>query len=207
MKKALCFFGGVLLAAVLLLCAVLIPALDAQRFERALLSSVSGEEPSDLTAFAHETMRYLRGEKAEWEPAIPREGVSEAFRIHMAEVRGWVRSAPWIIGPGALLGVVLLWLGGFRSKPALLGVFSLAGLLAVILLWSLMDFESFWGVLHRVFIPGGIFPAYEPVMRLFPLSLFMRYITPVCLWALGLLGALFAGLGLLNNRKNKGHRT
>jgi len=209
MKKTACFLSGAVLAFVLLLTAVLIPALSTQRFQAALVNTVDqqalGVSEGDLSAFAEETMRYLRSEKDAWEPRIPHEGVSEAFRIHMAEVRGWVSAAPWVIGLGVIAGIALLWLGGFLRKQALLGVAALLGVLAVILLWAAVDFASFWMVLHQWFIPGGIFSAHEAVMSLFPLELFFGYIPAVCLWAALLLGALCAGMwfSLKNDQRTK----
>ena len=194
----MCFLAGLFLAASVLLCAVLIPALSTARFEKALRDTVPAEAlgiaESDLSAFAEATMRYLRGELPRWDVRIPPQGVSEAFRQHMAEVRGWVSAAPWVIAAGLLLGLVLLWLGGRRRGPALLGVGALLAVLAAAAVWAAVDFGSLWMLLHRWFIPGGIFSAAEPVMQLFPLALFFRYVIPVCLWAAGLTAALCAGM-------------
>ena len=55
------------------------------------------------------------------------------------------------------------------------------------------DFSAMWGWLHRTFIPDGIFPAYEPVMLLFPGSLFAEYLPPV-LTAFGLTALAVLGL-------------
>ena len=67
MKKTACFLSGAVLALVLLLTAVLIPALSTQRFQAALVNTVDqqalGVSEGDLSAFAEETMRYLRSEK------------------------------------------------------------------------------------------------------------------------------------------------
>ena len=49
-----------------------------------------------------------------------------------------------------------------------------------------------WGFLHRTLIPDGIFPAGEPVMLLFPESLFAAYLPRI----LGLF-ALFCAVILL----------
>ena len=204
MKKCLCFLSGFLLAAAMLICAVLLPALSTARFEKALLSTVDqqalGISESHLSAFAEETMQYLRGEKPAWEPDVPFP-VADSFRMHMAEVRIWVKTAPWIIIGAIALGTTLLHLGGWRRKPALLGVCALVALVLLVLIWAAADFRSFWMVLHKTLIPGGIFAYDEPVMRLFPLELFFRYIVPVTLWAAGLLAALTAAGWLLLRRR------
>jgi hypothetical protein len=49
-------------------------------------------------------------------------------------------------------------------------------------LWATFDFNGFWAWIHGTFIPGGIFNANEPVMRLFPEKLFISYIEPVGIW-------------------------
>lgn len=194
MKKGLCMLAGALMAAAVLLISVLAPALSVPRFEQALVKTVNmqalGISQSDLSAFAAETMGYLRGEKDAWQPHIPHTGVPEAFSIHMAEVKAAVQAAPWVIALMLAAGVALLWLGGWQRRRALLGVLVLMAVIALVLVWAMADFHSFWMVLHKVFIRGGIFPYGEPIMQLFPLNLFFQYIAPVCLWAVGLLVAL-----------------
>lgn len=194
MKKGLCFLSGMLLSAVVLICAVLLPAVSTARFEAALVSTVNqralGMSESDLSAFAEETIRYLRGQQDTWQPDVPFP-VADAFREHMADVRGWVSAAPWVIGAGALVGWLLHRLGGCRRKPALWGMGVTAALVTGVLLWAAVDFQSLWRVLHQAFIPNGIFAYDEPVMQLFPLALFFRYIVPVAVSAAGHLAVLF----------------
>lgn len=205
MRRAACFAAGLLLALAALLGAVAFAATRPQTFERALLDTVDapalGMTRADLSAFARETMRYLRGEKAEWAPLLPF-AVPDAFAAHMAEVRMWVRGAPWVLLAGVAVSLGLLMLGGRQRRPCLWGLGAALGGLAALLLWTAVDFDSLWMLLHRAFIPGGIFPAGEPVMRLFPLSLFWHYIGPVCLWAAGCLAAA-CGLILGFTRKGR----
>lgn len=204
MRRAACFAAGLLMALTALLGAVALAATRTQAFERALMDTVDapalGMTREDLRAFARETMRYLRGEKPDWAPALPF-AVPDAFAAHMGEVRAWVRGAPWVVLTGAALALGLLLLGGRQRRPCLWGVGAALGLLAALLLWAAVDFDSLWMLLHRAFIPGGIFPAGEPVMRLFPLSLFGHYIGPVCLWAAG---CLAAACGLIFGFTRKG---
>ena len=183
MRRALCFCAGLVLAIVLAITAIAGPATRTGLFVRALIQTVdkarTGVTDEQLAAFGEETMAYLRGEKADWQPQIPTEGIPQSFCEHMAEVRGWVRALPWLIGGGLLLTVLLLWAGGFERRSLIAGACTVAGLILAVILWAIVDFHSLWMILHRVFIPGGIFPAGEPVMQLFPLSLFFQYITPV----------------------------
>ena len=98
MRRAFCFAAGFVLALCVLLTAVLVPALSTSRFERALVQTVNqqalGVSESDLSAFAEETMNYLKGQKPEWRPHIPYQGVPESFVMHMHEVRAWIAAAP-----------------------------------------------------------------------------------------------------------------
>ena len=204
MKKSLCFLSGFLLALAVLIWAVMLPAMSTQRFEKALLSTVDqqalGMSMSDLSAFAEETMRYLKDEKPLWQPKVPFH-VADAFTVHMEEVKGWVSAAPWGMGLGLMIGLALLWMGKWQRKPALLGVCALIGLIVCVLIWAAADFRSFWMVLHKLFIPGGIFAAGEPVMQLFPLNLFFAYIVPVGLSVMGHMAGLMAGIFLLTKKR------
>ena len=195
MKKFFSFAAGFLAVILLIVAAVITPAMNPARFEKAVLNTVNreavGMSESDLTAFARETMDFLRGKKDSWEPRTPFP-VPQSFADHMAEVRGWIKAFPAAaIGVQALVMAVLFlrpqerWLGA--------GLASAFGLIAAVILWAVIDFDSLWMVIHRVLIPNGIFPANEPVMQLFPLSLFFSYIRSVVCW----LGAYMAGvLGL-----------
>lgn len=196
-RKVACFAAGLMMAACVLVCAVLVPALSTARFENALLRTVNqqalGINDQTLSAFAEETMLYLRGQKPVWQPDVPFP-VPDSFRMHMAEVRFWVQCAPRILLIGAVTAVVLFLLGGRQKRPAMLGIFTLAVLLLVLIIWAAADFHSLWMILHKTLIPNGIFSANEPVMQLFPLGLFFRYLVPVALWAAGLLAALCAAV-------------
>ena len=202
MRKAFSFAAGFWMVVLLILLSILVPALNPARFEQAVLNTVNpqavGMSESDLTAFARETMEYLRGEKDAWEPQTPF-AIPESFVAHMAEVRGWVDVLKIALPIGLLLCTVGLWLGrDFRAARN--GMLCMLGLIAAVLLWAVIDFDSLWMVIHRVLIPGGIFPAGEPVMQLFPLSLFFSYILPVVFW-LGVWLVVVGGIGWLLSRK------
>jgi len=151
-------------------------------------SQAVGMSESALTAFARETMGYLRGERDVWEPQTPF-AIPESFADHMAEVRGWVNVLKIALPIGLLLCTAGLWLGR-DLRAARNGMLCMLGLIAAVLLWAVMDFNSLWMVIHRVLIPGGIFPAGEPVMQLFPLELFFNYLPAVLGWMAGYAGAL-----------------
>ena len=57
-------------------------------------------------------------------------------------------------------------------------------------LWALIDFTSFWEMLHRIIIPGGIFAADEPVMQLFPIAMFQNYLMPIAITFLYLMAVI-----------------
>ena len=202
MKRLFSFAAGFLMAVALILASILVPALNPARFEQAVLNTVNreavGMSESDLTAFARETMAYLRGEKDVWQPQTPF-AVPESFADHMAEVRRWVDMLKIALPIGLLICAAGLWLGR-DLRAARNGMLCMLGLIAAVLLWAVADFNSLWMVIHRVLIPGGIFPAGEPVMQLFPLSLFFSYILPVVFW-LGVWLVVVGGIGWLLSRK------
>ena len=175
------------------------------RFERALLKQVRWEAlgipQEELRAFARDTMRYFRGETDRWEPEVSAADgpvvISEAFARHMETVRRGVRTARTLAIAGAALGAGLI-APAVRKKRFSLAGYELGGLLPLALaaglgLWAALDFSSMWGWLHRCFIPDGIFDAAEPVMQLFPGSLFAEYLSPV-LTAFGLTALCVLGL-------------
>ena len=83
-----------------------------------------------------------------------------------------------MLGTGFALALAL-FLPSRNRCASLTGLFCAVGLLLAVLLWAALDFHSLWMILHRLFIPDGIFSAREPVMQLFPLALFFEYLTPV----------------------------
>ena len=206
MRRALCFCAGLVLALTMVLISIAGPATRTGLFVRALVSEVNreaaGVTEAELIAFGEETMRYLRSEKENWEPQIPAEGIPQSFYAHMAEVRGWVSVLPWVIGAGLMIALLCL-LRGFDRRAFLWGMGALVWLAGLIVFWALIDFNSLWMVIHRVLIPNGIFSAREPVMRLFPLNLFFRYIP----WVLGVLVlqlALVLAACFCRRRQHKG---
>ncbi len=203
MKRALSFFAGLMLALMAVLLSVCVPALQPKRFERAVLNTVNrqavGMSESDLTAFARDTMSYLRGEKESWQPETPF-AIPESFTAHMAEVRGWVDALRIALPVGVLLGAACLWLGR-DGRAARAGMLALLLLIAAVLLWAVIDFNSLWMVIHRVLIPGGIFPAGEPVMQLFPLNLFFSYVGAVVWRLAGWLAVLLTGMRILMKKR------
>ncbi len=198
MRKAFSFAAGMLGVMIVILASIAIPALNPARFEKAVLNTVNrqavGMSESDLTAFARDTMTYLRGETNAWQPQTPF-AIPESFTKHMAEVRGWVDVLKIALPVGLLSCTAGLWLGR-DLRAARSGMLCMLGLMAAVVLWAAVDFNSLWMVIHRVLIPGGIFPAGEPVMQLFPLSLFFSYILPVVFW-LGVWLVVVGGIGWL----------
>ena len=184
---------------IVILASIAIPALNPARFEKAVLNTVNrqavGMSESDLTAFARDTMDYLCGETDAWQPQTPF-AIPQSFTEHMAEVRVWVDVLKIALPAGLLICTAGLWLGrDFRAARS--GMLCMLGLMAAMLLWAVVDFNSLWMVIHRVLIPGGIFPAGEPVMQLFPLALFFGYIPAVLGWMAGWT-AVLAGISVLH---------
>lgn len=150
---------------------------------------------SDADAFVTDTLDYLTGIKSLWEPAVTiggfRVGVPEAFKAHMATVKGWVDSAKAILLAGAaivllLLSRVLVGVKGSRRSPFSVGGYHLGAAIPLLLLvgvgvWGYLDFDSLWAWVHTVFIPDGIFSATEQIMQLFPVEVFSGYLQPVAI--------------------------
>ena len=202
MRKVFSFIAGLLGVMMIILASIAIPALNPARFEKALLNTVNrqavGMSESDLTAFARDTMDYLRGETDAWQPKTPF-AIPDSFTEHMAEVRGWVDMLKIALPAGLLICTAGLWLGR-DLRAARNGMLCMLGLIAALFLWAVVDFNSLWMVIHRVLIPGGIFPAGEPVMQLFPLALFFRYLPAVIGLLVMWLAVLYAGMKLLMNK-------
>lgn len=160
---------------------------DKYEVEPGLLSE------SDATAFVNDTLDYLTGIKSAWEPAVTigdhRVGVPDAFKAHMATVKGWVESAKAILLAGAAIVLLLLGRAMIGTKGAKKGPFSVGGyylgagvpllLIAGVGLWGYLNFDGLWGWVHQAFIPDGIFSAGEEIMKLFPVELFSGYLLPV----------------------------
>lgn len=186
-KRILSFLTGLWLMLVCLLAAVYLPASSTERFAQALLAHVDAAalqtDEASLVQFARDTMDYLLGRTEGWQPAISiwglRDFIPQSFTRHMATVRGWCDTIPWILGVGGALCLCLLALclrRGLHPSAWRWGVGLPLLLLLAAGLWALADFNSLWGFIHRTFIPDGIFPAGEPVMALFPQSLFLSYL-------------------------------
>ena len=206
MRRALCFCAGLVLALMMVLISIAGPAMSTGLFVQALQRDVNkqaiGVTDEQLAAFGEETMRYLRHQKERWEPDIPVQGIPQAFYDHMAEVRGWVKALPWVIGVG--IAIVLLCLAkGFDRRAFLWGMGAFVWLAGLVVFWALIDFNSLWMILHRLLIPNGIFSAREPVMQLFPLGLFFRYL-PWVIGALLVQLALVLTACFVRRRPNKG---
>ncbi len=195
MKKSLSFAAGMLLGLLAVFWSIAVPALQSAHFEQAVLNNVDreavGMSESALTAFARETMDYLNGRTDEWSPETPFV-ITNAFVKHMAEVRLWVDVLKAALPVGVALAAAGILLGRDR-RMVRLGMLCMLGVIAAVLLWAAADFESLWMVIHVLFIPNGIFAAGEPVMMLFPLSLFFGYVVPV-VWRLAVSLAVMLGL-------------
>ena len=148
---------------------------------------------SDADAFVTDTLDYLTGVKTVWEPAITvgdhRIGVPEAFKTHMATVKGWVESAKAVLLTGAaivllLLGRALIGTKGRKGSKFSVGGYYLGAavplaLIAGVGVWGALDFEGLWGWIHQTLIPDGIFGVSEEIMKMFPVELFAGYLQPV----------------------------
>lgn len=190
-----CFAAAVLLTLSLITGAVLLQIINTDRFHHALQNHVSWESlgipPENLHAFARETIGYLKNDFSQWKPEVlTAEGtlyISPGFSSHMETVKlgvnGAFRIACLLFSAGIVLLAVHLLIrsGGFSVKGYLMGIALPFLMIAVVFAAAISNFTEFWYWLHTHFIPDGIFSAYEPVMKLFPASLFSSYIFPLLL--------------------------
>ena len=187
--------------------AVGVHATDLNRFREAadaalVQTGILSQE--DTERFAQETIGYLTGRRAAWLSAITVEEqvypVPETFAEHMEQVQNWVKKfrfmLPLMIAcVTALVFLTLIGAAALRSRTFsprfyYLGAAVPIVVASIVFLWTLVDFAGFWETLHNVLIPGGIFAADEPVMRLFPVSMFQGYMAPIALTFLYLLAAI-----------------
>lgn len=222
---------GALLSLALGLCltglgmgyAVGVHATDLDRFREAAdaaLVQTNIMSSEDAERFAQETIGYLTGRRAAWLTAITVEGqvtpVPENFSAHMAQVQRWVKAFRFMLPLMIACVVVLVFLTligaaamqsrTFSPRFYYLGAVVPILLAGIVFLWALIDFKSFWEILHNVFIPGGIFAADEPVMRLFPVSMFQGYLPPIGLTFLYLLGCILLLPAVLLMLDRRGRR-
>jgi len=194
----LCFFAGLLLSLAALTGSVVTNATRLDLFEEGLDRYVvaSGTlSRSDAQRLAVETIGYLTGDQNQWEPDVTVNGepliVPETFTEHMATVRGGIRFARSAVMMAVAAALMLLLFCGLpdRRRDTPYRRLSAGGYYAGILLplltvlglwcWASFDFNAFWAWLHYTFIPDGIFNIHEPVMSLFPETLFAGYAQPV----------------------------
>ena len=193
-----CLLAGFLLIALAFGFAVYSHATKADTFERLLVENVDyhslGTDENSVRSFAQETMHYLTGEQEGWNPQITVGGfpagsfIPQSFHDHMETVKNGFSAAKNVFWAG--LGLAgALFLGGLLGRPghrfSRSGYYAGAGaalaMIAAIGLWAYFDFDSLWQLLHRYFIPDGIFSATEQIMQFFPVALFAGYLPPVML--------------------------
>jgi hypothetical protein len=194
-----CLAAGFLAVLLMLAASLVWNATRADLFRAGLNATVVAQgrvSQSDADAFVQSTLQYLTGAAQVWEPTVTLGdhalAVPEAFRAHMATVRGWVLSAGVLLPGGAALIALLLLLGLWfpvrgerRARFSAAGFYSGAGLALMLLvalgLWGVADFNGLWAWIHATLIPDGVFPAGEEMMILFPVRLFAGYLPPVAL--------------------------
>jgi hypothetical protein len=193
----LCFLAALLLTLAALFGSVAVSAARTDLFKDGLHRYVVAAgvmSRADADAFAEETIGYLTGARNTWAPSATVDGeplaVPETFAAHMATVRTGLLFAKTALPLAAAAGFLLLTAcslaSGRRGRGSVLSVAgyccgaAFPALVALGLgLWGALDFNAFWAWLHTAFIPDGIFPAGEAILRLFPQALFAGYAAPV----------------------------
>lgn len=209
-----CFLAALLLVALALGASLYWNGTKVSLLEQGIVNNVDlqglGISEDSAKSFAVTTLAYLQGTVENWEPVLVVGdhvlNIPQAFKDHMATVKGWVSAATAVLLAGAAIVLLLLGRAMIGSKNGRKGSFSLGGyylgaliplaLLVGVGAWAYFDFNGFWQLLHKTLIPDGIFDAGEEIMQLFPSALFLSYLKPVAI-TFGILAAIILALPLV----------
>ncbi|MDD3920234.1 MAG: TIGR01906 family membrane protein [Eubacteriales bacterium] len=194
----------------------------AREYETIGNAAGMGMSNSDLTAATMQMIDYMEGraESIDLTVTVNGEAVSmfnERERLHMVDVRALYQNFARILAvltvvilPVLLIMQLLAWI---RKKGWILsaGFFGGSGLflllLAAVMVWVLIDFNSFWTGFHLLFFTNDLWlldPVTSRMINMMPWQLFFDIVTRVALlfagaWAV--LGVVFFLLGRLFKKK------
>ena len=186
------FFSGFLLVIIALIFTLYMNFTNAPRFEEIIVSNVDlyafGINDDMLRSFARDTIAFLSDQVEMWSPNLSFMNVSlsqlipPSFYAHMQKVKDDIFFFKIVGYTLFVLTLFLLYRAFFSTRNLLFSARAYyIGTLVVLLLfvgigaWAYFDFSSFWSVLHKVFIPDGIFAGAEPIMKFFPITVFQAY--------------------------------
>lgn len=129
-----------------------------------------------------------------------REVFSEKERLHMIDVRDLYRKS--LCGMYVLygLGIIFLMIGLYRShghysiRNMEYGALLVLGIVLVVLVLSLTDFDTFWYQLHTIIFPDNMYWLLDPnvsiMINLFPGTFFFDLVIRIILLYLVFLGII-----------------
>ena len=222
----LCTVAAVLLLTALIVVCIEVYALGDAFFEHEYdkLSTAQsiGISQADLSMVTHGLLAYTRGEAESLDmQATIRGELREVFgqreKDHMVDVRDLYLGARFVRTFGLIAAAALTALAFFlmrrRAWAALCRAFlsvsaAFLALIAVIGIWAMLDFASFWTAFHHVFFTNDLWilnPNTDVLIMMVPQQFFSDLVSRI----LTLFVIVFvtlnaaAALGLLINRKGK----
>lgn len=203
--RALLTVVAVLLVPALLFAAVQLVAFDMafyeRQFEQLGIAQKTGVSPQELRQAMQLLLDYIKGDADSLVLTVTQKGEQRlAFdqkeQLHMEDVRGLyrgfllLRNAAFVLLAAAIPAV---WRQRERraevvAKGGGLGFAMVLGLLALLAVWALADFNSFWNAFHRLLFRNDLWlldARVSLMINMLPLQLFFRLVFRVL--ALGLL--------------------
>lgn len=179
------------------------------------MSDYSGMSTDDMTRAFLRMTDYMKGNVDSMDITVTCDGeqvamYNESEIAHMHDVRALysgIMLAKWCILGFTLIAVAFAAYCYRRDtlkvicKPLVVALISLAAFFAVLGLWALLDFDSFWQVFHIVFLDlesSTFDPAYSRMIRICPAELFLDMVLRMFIWWAGISTALTAGVCALN---------
>ncbi|MHC1786261.1 MAG: DUF1461 domain-containing protein [Christensenellales bacterium] len=170
--------------------------LMADKFARFSDTSIAGVAATEFPALASSITGYLGGKLQTPQVKVARGGVrADAFSDrelqHLADIRGLLEAAGIlrVTAIGLVIFAFLLFISLRKARPGLLrgvhperaltaALFCFLGLLALICIWGLIDFQSLFVMAHRLVFRNDLWqldPTTDLLLQLMPLPLFLSY--------------------------------
>lgn len=184
-------------------------------YESEGIYETAGVDEETLLMLTQDLIDYLQGSRAELDRQAVVDGVlRDAFltreRQHMADVRALYAFGGRLAQGCSVAAVLLLLIAWQRlrcekeararlrtvGKGLLIGAGTFCALLAVLVVWAMIDFESLFLLFHHAAFSNDLWlldPRTELLIRMMPTALFMRAAGRIAL----LVGTVVAALGFV----------
>ncbi|MDL2220222.1 TIGR01906 family membrane protein [Eubacteriales bacterium OttesenSCG-928-N14] len=216
--RRLALFAGMLLTVALIVAAICSAAFDHALYHRIIVQNgIDADlqmEMQDVDVVTRVLIDYCKGSRDDLDVVVPINGVEQPFFnekeiMHMKDVQVLFRFAKWLLLLSALGAAILIAISGSRSgwdMPLLLkqcakGIGIILGIIAVVALFAVFDFSTFWTLFHYVFMWNDLWllnPATDLLIVLMPLRFFIGICTTIVLrFGIGL--AVCIAIGVVIN--------